>query len=141
MQETDISAEALYSHIPKVRIDPEGTFKYIIINLEDKKTGQVIEFVRGEQALQYHKQIFNKFLREELVPSKFKVREQVLGSQVEASCPGGGRIVHTPAQKKLFVYGYSMSYGRGDHPKAIEFLKEAFSGYPKENFTWSNEGY
>lgn len=58
--------------------------------------------------------------------------------------PGGGRINHDSANKKIFVYGYSMSkfsnpaYGLAKHEKTVELLK---SEYPDYEIIWSNEGY
>eukprot|EP00347_Sterkiella_histriomuscorum_P013602 403364089 len=75
--------------------------------------------------------IMEKFQNEEL--------NQIENSNLYiAECPGGGRIEHNPDSKKLFIYGYSQSYGQPEHAKAQAILQRA---YPDYEVTWSNEGY
>ena len=65
-------------------------------------------------------------------------RESARKQGLDCQCLGGGRIRHDPAAKHIKVYGYSMGFGRADHTKAVELLKEKYPGYTIE---WSNEGY
>lgn len=60
-----------------------------------------------------------------------------LGARVQ--CKGGGRIKHEPERGAVFVYGYSMGYGRADHTIAVSVLKDAFPTYT--DITYSNDGY
>ena len=57
---------------------------------------------------------------------------------LDAQCLGGGRIEHRPQDKYLKVYGYSVGFGKADHTKAVDLLKEV---YPNYNIEWSDEGY
>ncbi|CAM9949585.1 unnamed protein product, partial [Heterosigma akashiwo] len=42
---------------------------------------------------------------------------------------GGGRIEHSSESKSIVVFGYSMQFGRGDHAKASEMIKEKYPEY------------
>ena len=53
---------------------------------------------------------------------------------------GGGRIEHKPGQKYIKVYGYSMGFGRADHTKVVEVLKQQ-AKYSDYTIEWSNDGY
>ena len=57
---------------------------------------------------------------------------------LDAQCLGGGRIVHKPEEKYIKVYGYSVGFGRADHTKTVEVLRDH---YPEYKIEWSNEGY
>ena len=108
-------------------IDTNGTFKYILINLNcmgDKKT-----VVRGWKNLEFHADIYTKFLQDE--------DEKLF--QIQTDVPGGGRIKIDSSKKSVYVYGYSQSYGMGNHEKACEIIK----AYLGSDYTtsWSNEGY
>ncbi|RYG54946.1 hypothetical protein EON66_06480 [archaeon] len=54
-------------------------------------------------------------------------------------CAGGGRIEHVPSAGRIFVYGYSMGYGRANHEIAVALLREAYPTYA--DITYSNDGY
>ncbi len=60
---------------------------------------------------------------------------------VNAKILGGGRIrvsgLDTPTPT-IFIYGYSVQFGRADHEITQGFVQEA---YPDAEVTWSNEGY
>eukprot|EP01016_Furgasonia_blochmanni_P049908 TRINITY_DN7636_c0_g1_i2.p1 TRINITY_DN7636_c0_g1~~TRINITY_DN7636_c0_g1_i2.p1 ORF type:complete len:202 (-),score=52.98 TRINITY_DN7636_c0_g1_i2:156-689(-) len=142
-----------YQHVPPVKIDDEGRFKYIIINAfltldGRKKTGDMIQFIRGTARKAYHPDIFEEFVEEVVaMPLEFKFvqdEKEVVkkaGSILRFECPGGGRIEHSAQNQKVFVYGYSQTYGPGKHEVAIEFLKKAYPTYPESNFTFSYDGY
>ncbi|CDW91561.1 UNKNOWN [Stylonychia lemnae] len=119
------------SMFKKGDIDPSGLFKYIQIQITDKRTGETTFLVRGYKSCPYHMNIFDKFTKEEfnLIENK---------EYYDASCPGGGRINHDSDNKKIFIYGYSQSYGQPDHTVAQEVLQSMYNDY---EITWSNEGY
>ena len=48
-------------------------------------------------------------------------------------------IEHKPAEKTLFVYGYSMGFGLADHSVSVEVLKAKYPDYT--SITFSNDGY
>lgn len=57
---------------------------------------------------------------------------------VEYECVGGGRINIDQEKKTILVYGYSQGFGRCEHSKSTEIIKEI---YPDYQIDWSNEGY
>ena len=57
--------------------------------------------VRGSNDCGFHADVLAKFRTEELeTDAEFK-------DTVEASCPGGGRVEISSADKKVHIYGYS----------------------------------
>ena len=117
--------ESLPENIPIVKIDPEGTYKYIQISYDNKI------YLRGRADCKYHKGIYRKFITEIKNTGKTDFKTKFLG---------GGRIKKDEKNKTIFVYGYSNAYGRyeNQHEKSVEMLKEV---YPDYNITCSNEGY
>ena len=82
--------------------------------------------VRGYSWAEYHADIYDA--------EEEKLRKNGLDGQ----CLGGGRIIHNPNEKYLKVYGYSMGFGKADHTKTVEVLKQR---YPDYKIEWSNDGY
>ncbi|XP_065918188.1 14 kDa phosphohistidine phosphatase-like [Dysidea avara] len=117
---------SVLDRVADVDIDANGTFKYILINVETKD-GSSKEIVRGYEWAQYHGDILDR------VSAKFCE----LG--LEYDCLGGGRIEHNKADKNILVYGYSMGFGRADHTIAVEKLKKHYPDY--NQITFKNEGY
>ena len=115
-----------FDEIPQVKIDKNGTYKYIQI-----KCGENNLFIRGSKRCKYHKNIYAKF--------KTELQKKEIN---EKNCKviGGGRIIKDISKKTIFIYGYSKRYGRTENQHQVTkelLLKE----YPKYNITWSNEGY
>ena len=117
--------ESLPENIPIVKIDPEGTYKYIQISYDNKI------YLRGRADCKYHKGIYRKFITEIKNTGK---------TDFKTKCLGGGRIKKDEKNKTIFVYGYSNAYGRyeNQHEKSVEMLKEVLPDY---KITCSNEGY
>lgn len=111
------------SSLPVVDIDPSGVFKYVLIKAKQGSVEKV--FVRGYSWGSYHADIFEDF------ESKNKA--------LSLSCLGGGRINHSPENKSILVYGYSMGFGRADHSLTVGLLKAKYPDY--SSITFSNEGY
>ena len=91
-----MALKTIYSAIPRITLSPEGTFKYILIHVT-LPGGELAEFIRGEQSLEYHKDNFQKFRKEfaskhPIYQGKPLVEEQ---DGVSISCPGGGRVTHS----------------------------------------------
>ncbi|XP_064650128.1 14 kDa phosphohistidine phosphatase-like [Lineus longissimus] len=105
----------------------EGTFKYVLIKVKDRSTKQFKHIVRGFCWADFHADIYED------------VEEKLHKEGVQCSCPGGGRIKHSPSSKTISVYGYSQGYGRPDHSITVEILKKHYPQY--EDITWSNDGY
>ncbi|MCP9262634.1 Sex-regulated protein janus-a [Dirofilaria immitis] len=96
--------------IPDVNIDSEGLFKYIMIKVTVKSTGEEKLIIRGYKHCKWHKNIF-------------KQTEKEIGYAFSIKCVGGGRIMHEPEKKNLFVYGYSQRYGQAKHEKTVDLLQ------------------
>ncbi|KAM9762576.1 14 kDa phosphohistidine phosphatase [Menidia menidia] len=116
-------AEAL-AKIPDVEIDPEGTFKYILVRVKAKDSDAHQDIVRGTKSAEYHNHIFEK-VNAALEP---------LG--MECKCLGGGKIEHNNTEKKLRVFGESTAFGKADHSVSVEKLKIVFCDY---EVTWSDD--
>ncbi|XP_003388938.2 PREDICTED: 14 kDa phosphohistidine phosphatase-like, partial [Amphimedon queenslandica] len=114
--------------VPEVDIESDGVFKYILVELTDKKSGKVKTIVRGYEWAEYHADILDR-----IAP-----RVSELG--LEYKCVGGGRIRHQKS-KSIHVYGYSVDFGQADHKMTIDILKRNFTDYESENITFSNSGY
>lgn len=116
---------------PAAEIDPQGTFKYVLIEAYATDSDNPEEehsklLVRGNCEAEYHADVYD--VEEEII------RKKGLDSQ----CLGGGRILHDPTKKYIKVYGYSVGFGKADHTKTVEVLK---TKYPNYNIEWSDEGY
>ncbi|XP_072014572.1 14 kDa phosphohistidine phosphatase-like [Amphiura filiformis] len=111
--------------VADVDIDPSGKFKYILIEVE--KGGQKKSIVRGYKWAGYHADIYDQVCSE-LEPKSFN-----------CECVGGGRIEHNKNEQTLFVYGYSMGFGKANHEITVEKLKAWYPTYTK--ITFSDEGY
>ncbi|XP_022615191.1 14 kDa phosphohistidine phosphatase-like [Seriola dumerili] len=116
-------ADAL-AKIPDVEIDPEGTFKYILVRVKVKDGDVHKDIVRGTKSAEYHNHIFEK-----VSPAM-----EALG--MECKCLGGGKIEHKSQEKKLRVFGESTAFGKADHSVSVEKLKSAYSNY---EITWSDD--
>nr|XP_053610611.1 14 kDa phosphohistidine phosphatase-like isoform X2 [Plodia interpunctella] len=113
--------------VPKVDIDPEGVFKYILLKVHGKaKDNQEVSttIVRGYKRCNYHSDIYDE------VQAKLK--------NLDCEPLGGGRISHDSENKKIHIYGYSQGYGKADHEVAAKLIKECFPSY---TITISDEGY
>ena len=123
--------ENSWKSIPSVSIDSEGVFKYVLIKVHKKEenascTEKEKFIVRGFKWAAWHADIYEE------------TQEKIEKLGYETECVGGGRIEHTPTDKKLKVYGYSQGYGRADHEVTTELLKKE---YPDYNISWTNDGY
>lgn len=112
--------------IPDVDLDDEGVFKYILISVKHNQTGEEKTIVRGYEECEYHADILDR-VAVTLEPFGYSCR-----------CPGGGRIKRTSSE--VFVYGYSVGFGRGDHDQVCQIIKTYFNDNSLK-IHWSNEGY
>ena len=118
----------LFYTIPNCIIDNNGVFKYIQIRLKNLDSKEERIIIRGWKDLEYHRQNF----------IRFKIKETTGLLNCNFKSIGGGRISIDSDRKKIFVYGYSKSYGRCDHSMTCQILKLNFKNF---ECTWSNEGY
>ncbi|EDQ92636.1 uncharacterized protein MONBRDRAFT_22478 [Monosiga brevicollis MX1] len=116
--------EGALAAVPPVEID-QGVFKYVLIELQEAN-GAKRTLLRGYTHAEYHDDVYQA------------VRPGLDALGLKSRVLGGGRIRHVPDQE-IFVYGYSMAYGQGDHALAVDMLRKAYPSYPKIHF--SNEGY
>uniref|UniRef100_A0A8D8XZ84 Sex-regulated protein janus-A n=1 Tax=Cacopsylla melanoneura TaxID=428564 RepID=A0A8D8XZ84_9HEMI len=128
---TNLRAMASFDSIPSVEIDPQGTYKYILIKLYEKNvtnedgSEKFKYLVRGNARGEFHGDIYDAFVA-------------TLPKTLDTECVGGGRIKHNPDEKKILVYGYSQGFGKADHSISKQVLAEKYTGY---TIDWSDEGY
>lgn len=137
---SDLSSfDAALQVLGQVQLSPEGTFKYILIHAKHKRSGKLIEFVRGDAGLAYHMDNFNKF-RKDFKAANLRLDGELLQEDVnvDLSCPGGGRVVHSASKKSLSIYGYSQSYGQADHNHVAQIVRKVL-GYADVSVSF--EGY
>ncbi|NWQ64790.1 PHP14 phosphatase, partial [Neopipo cinnamomea] len=107
-----------------VEVDPEGTFKYILVRLQRPGGGEQRDIVRGTRAAEFHNHIFEK------------VNPEMEKLGYECKCLGGGKIDHNSKDKKIRVFGLSTGYGKADHSVTVEILKKVYTDY---EITWSDD--
>ncbi|CAF0999703.1 unnamed protein product [Didymodactylos carnosus] len=108
--------------IPEVEIADAGKFKYILIEAKDKDpTFQRPKFlVRGDAESPYHADILDKAI------------DKIDETKLTLNCVGGGRLRVDPAQKTIFVFGYSQGFGKADHRKTVEILQKYYQQWKIE---------
>ena len=52
------------------------------------------------------------------------LREWIEAAGYTAVVTGGGRIDYKPVAKTVVVYGFSYGFGKGDHAKAAQLIRE-----------------
>lgn len=126
--------------IPNVIIDSNGIFKYIQIYVRDIFTDESKYVIRGYKKHKFHADNFADFSNSNLIINIILVElpKLEITKSVEYECVGGGRVDVNESDKRIFVYGYSQSYGRCDHQLTCDLLGKVYTDY---NITWSNEGY
>ena len=72
-----------------------------MITVKNNQTNEAKQIVRGYEDCEYHADILDR-VSASLEPFGYT-----------CTCPGGGRI--RKGDKEIFVYGYSVGFGRGDH--------------------------
>ncbi|XP_034636164.1 14 kDa phosphohistidine phosphatase-like [Trachemys scripta elegans] len=110
--------------VPAVEIDPDGTFKYILVRVQRVGGAEHRDVVRGTAAAEFHNHIFEK------------VNPEMEKLGFECKCLGGGKIDHNSKDKKMRVFGLSTGYGKADHAVTVEILKKVYRDY---EITWSDD--
>lgn len=107
--------------VPSAEIDPDGTFKYILVKVYAPQTPDGTEpskiIVRGNKRGPYHADIYDETVK---VLTELKL---------DSECIGGGKIQHNSAEKKINIFGSSQGFGKADHQVAAQILQEVFPGY------------
>ncbi|NWX13012.1 PHP14 phosphatase, partial [Aegotheles bennettii] len=115
-----------------VEIDPEGTFKYILVRLQ--RPGEQRDIVRGTKAADVCSDGSAHPSPADHIFEKVNPEMEKLG--YECKCLGGGKIDHNSKDKKIRVFGLSTGYGKADHSVTVEILKKVYTDY---EVTWSDD--
>ncbi|XP_007436673.2 14 kDa phosphohistidine phosphatase [Python bivittatus] len=118
-----MAAGGQLSSVPEVELDPDGTFKYILVRVQ-RGADEHRDIVRGTAAAEFHNHIFEK-LNPEMEKLGFVCK-----------CLGGGKIEHNSKDKKIRVFGLSTGYGKADHSVTVEILKRTYKDY---EISWSDD--
>ena len=110
------SSDAPAASYVAVDLTPSGTFKYVLLSAV-AKDGSRVQLVRGYAGMEYHADVFDAAL-----PAI------EAAGLTDVTCTGGGRIRHD-AGSKLFIYGYSLGFGRADHATTEALCRKAFPSY------------
>lgn len=127
---TGALAGGVCDDMPTVQID-EGTFKYVLIEAQDRISGETRLFVRGTAGKPYHKDVARPHL------------DKLFDRGLKVNVLGGGRIAHSAEDKTVHIYGFSYGFPADDqasvHEKCQKLVAQALgTGY---SVTWSTEGY
>ena len=124
--------------IETVEMTP-GRHKYVLMKVYDEETNEKKFLVRSYARCSYHAENFQKAVRE--------LRKDERMATLKAHVIGGGRIEYDKEKKRVFVYGYSMTFGRtpGCNKKTMEIIRKRFAEEdgdgPLAECEWSDEGY
>jgi len=133
------SAEKFFKGFPKVELTDEGIFKYIHILVKLRPSNTILSFVRGYIDLEYHAENLERF-EKQIQQAILQLGDIKLDQTFEIQCPGGGRVNHSKANRKLSIYGFSQSFGAANHDQVKDIVFEEL-GYPKANISVSYDGY
>ena len=118
------------SDINDVHIDEEGIFKYIQIQIKNIQTNESKVIIRGFEECEYHADIYDRVL------------PFLQGAGYKCKCVGGGRIKRS--KNEIFVYGYSVGFGKADHAISCEVIRNWVDEKQLKEIKkvhWSDEGY
>jgi len=108
--------------VPEVEIDPEGKFKYILLCVRGG-SGSSKLVVRGTGRAEFHPDILAA------------VEPDLLAAGLQCEVRGGGKILHQ--NNSIKVFSKSTGFGKADHSKTVEILKNHFPEY--EQIEWTDE--
>ena len=124
--------------IETVEMTP-GRHKYVLMKVYNEETNEKKFLVRSYARCSYHAENFREAVRE--------LRKDERMATLKAHVIGGGRIEYDKEKKRVFVYGYSMTFGRtpGCNKKTMEIIRKRFAEEdgdgPLAECEWSDEGY
>jgi hypothetical protein len=98
-----------------------GRHKYVIIKATDPYTDEIYKwFVKSASPQEcggpYHRDIARD------------LTEWIEACGYRATVAGGGRLLFQSDTKRALVYGFSYSYGKGNHALAAKIIKEWSNG-------------
>jgi len=124
--------------IETVEMTP-GRHKYVLMKVYNEETNEKKFLVRSYARCSYHAENFREAVGE--------LRKDERMATLKAHVIGGGRIEYDKEKKRVFVYGYSMTFGRtpGCNKKTMEIIRKRFAEEdgdgPLAECEWSDEGY
>jgi phosphohistidine phosphatase len=124
--------------IAPVEMTP-GRHKYVLMKVYNEETNEKKFLVRSYARCSYHAENFREAVGE--------LRKDERMATLKAHVIGGGRIEYDEEKKRVFVYGYSMTFGRtpGCNKKTMEIIRKRFAEEdgdgPLAECEWSDEGY
>ena len=124
--------------IEPVKMTP-GKHKYVLMKVYNEENGEKKFLVRSYARCSYHAENFREAVSE--------LRKDERMTTLKAHVIGGGRIEYDKEKKSVFVYGYSMTFGRtpGCNKKTMEIIRKRFAEEdgdgPLAECEWSDEGY
>ena len=124
--------------IETVEMTP-GRHKYVLMKVYNEETNEKKFLVRSYARCSYHAENFREAVGE--------LRKDERMATLKAHVIGGGRIEYDEEKKRVFVYGYSMTFGRtpGCNKKTMEIIRKRFAEEdgdgPLAECEWSDEGY
>ena len=102
---------------PTVQLSP-GRNKYVVAKIRDPSSSKLRTFVISSTGT-YHADVAKEL---------FEWIHSVPGYEhVDISVTGGGRVFYEPKSSSILVYGFSYRYGKGDHAKVVQLIKEYYS--------------
>ena len=102
-----------------------GTFKYVLINAATSDGRERKTLLRSGPG-DYHVDVATPTV------------DALKAAGLIVEIPGGGRINRDDAAREISIFGFSYSFGKGDHALAAEMCRSAFPGF---KISWSDEGY
>lgn len=129
-----LASSASHSHASSHQVVPyvsiaKGAHKYVLIKAREPQSGNESYFVTSRRGAAYH--------RNAAEPLVFQLETNGY-SRIEIV--GGGRISLDEDAKKISIFGFSYSFGQGDHnlSKAVIHADARYKDY---TIDVSNDGY
>lgn len=115
-------------HVPSVSID-EGAHKYVLIQARAGKGAKLQHFVVSKRGAHYHRNA-----AEPMVDSLQR------SGYTDIKILGGGRIRLNSKAKEVDIFGFSYSFGQGDHSISQRTIQDdpRYKGF---KISTSNDGY
>lgn len=117
-----------FKRVPQVKI-AEGANKYVLISAQEPGAPSSQYFVTSKKGASYHRNAAEPF-----------VKSLKKHGYQDIRITGGGRILLDTEAKKISVFGFSYSFGQGNHELSKQVI-ERDERYSDFTITTSNEGY
>mmetsp|Transcript_15606 Transcript_15606/g.28213 ORF Transcript_15606/g.28213 Transcript_15606/m.28213 type:complete len:180 (+) Transcript_15606:1-540(+) len=107
----------------------QGRHKYVLVSAREPTSPEFTYFVTSRRGAAYH--------RNAAEPLVYSLKE---AGYEDIEIKGGGRILCNNDEKKIWVFGFSYSFGQANHEtsKRVILADERYKDY---DVTVSNEGY